>query len=56
MLNQNEICDVIQRWIGKTSSGKYRFPAEIVYSIRDETGINAQLINACLVQNGYLAQ
>lgn len=56
MLNQNEICDVIQRWIGKKMSGAYRYPAEIVDSIRDETGINAQLINACLVQNGYLSR
>ena len=56
MLTQNEICDIIQRFIAKKMTGVYRFPAQICMSIAFETGINSQLVNATLVRNGYLAQ
>lgn len=56
MLQQYEIVDILQRYHAKQMTGSYRFPREIINSIQDETGINGQLVEAVLLQNGFLAR
>lgn len=53
---QYQIVDILQRYHAKRMIGNYQFPRLIINEIAAETGINGQLVELVLKQNGFIAR